>query len=232
MGDWEDLCESLGLTAAAEWEEVERRLFGHERPRSVRATLPPLTLSENDRPKDLPLKVAEAFQSAGFDYPREVEMQQYTYRFTLPTGGRFDLYYERSGRPTSFHLLNASDEDRRQIREALQQHLRRPAPAERGLWNRTQERAMCEGFAEAGIHGVWVDHKPLKTQVVLRKTQYAASATSPALDKTKRWGMVIITHDPPRASRVLGKWGDPQMLQRLLGGLIVFGLVAELKEDV
>jgi hypothetical protein len=161
----------LGLTAAAQWEEVERRLFGDKRPRSVRSTLPPSTLSEHDRPEHLPLKVAEAFQAAGFDYPRQVEMQQYTYRFTLPTGGRFDLYYERSGRPTTFHAIGASEQDCIQIREALQSHLARPWSAERGVGNRQQERAMREGFAEAGILGLWIDHKPLKTQVVLRTTQ-------------------------------------------------------------
>ena len=225
MGGWDDLCESLGLSPAAQWEEVERRLFGHERPRSVRATLPPLTLSENDRPADLPLKVAEAFQAAGFDYPREVELQQYTYRFTLPTGGRFDLYYERSGRPTTFHTISASEQERLQIRNALQLHLARPCPAERGVWNRTQERAMRDALKEVGVHGLWIDHTPLRTQVVLRTTQYAVGAASPDLEKSKRWGMVSIAHDPPQASRVLGKWGEPQMLQRLLDGLIVFGLI-------
>ena len=86
MGYWEDLCESMGLTVAAEWDEVERRLFAGERRCSLFSTPPIVILSEHDRPGDLPVKVAEAFQGSGFDSPREVELLQYTYRFTLPTG--------------------------------------------------------------------------------------------------------------------------------------------------
>ena len=224
MGDWEDLCESLGLTAAAQWEEVEQRLFCCERPRSVRSTLPSSTLSEQDRPQDLPSKVAEAFQAAGFDYPREAEMLQYCYRFTLPTGGRFDLYYERSGRPTSFALLGMSEHEGLQVRESLQHHLARPCPAEKGVWNRSREQEMYAAFRQARLHGLWVDHKPMKTQIVLRKTSYPQRAASPALERTKRWGMVILQHSPPNESSVQGKWGDPNMLQRLMDGLIVFGL--------
>lgn len=225
MGDWEDLCESLGLTAAAQWEEVERRLFPNERPRSVRSTLPVAKLSESDRPQDLPLKVAAAFQSAGFDHPREAEMLQYAYRFTLPSGGRFDVWYERFGRPTVFSSFAATEAERTQIRYALQLHLPRPCPSEKGLWNRTRERAMLEAFEEAGIQGLWIDHKPLMTQVVLRKTRYAQGATTPALEKSSSWGMVIIDHDPSTGSTLHGEWGQKQMLQRLKDGLMVFGLV-------
>ena len=67
---------------------------------------------------------------------------------------------------------------------------------------------MRKAFEGAGIEGLWIDHKPLKTQTVLRKTCYAAAATSPGLDKSNCWGMVVIAHDPPRGSSVLGKWGN------------------------
>jgi hypothetical protein len=225
MGDWEDLCESLGLTAAAQWEEVERRLFAGERSRSVRSTLPPAKLSEADRPGDLPLKVIAAFQAAGIDYPREVELLQYVYRFTLPTGGRFDVWYERFGRPTVFSSFAVSDAERVAIRQVLQLHLPRPCPSERGVWHRTREREMRTAFEAAGFEGLWIDHKPLKTQVVLRKTRYSSDARTPALDKSKRWGMVIIDHDPATGSKLVGEWGQPEVLQRLKDGLVVFGLL-------
>jgi hypothetical protein len=225
MGDWEDLCESLGLTAAAQWDEVEQLLFPNERSRSVRSTLPVAKLSESDRPQDLPLKVAAAFQSAGFDHPREAEMLQYAYRFTLPSGGRFDVWYERLGRPTVFSPFAATEAERTQIRHALQLHLPRPCPSEKGVWNRTRERAMLEAFEEAGIQGLWIDHKPLMTQVVLRRSRYAQGAATPALEKSSSWGMVIIRHDPSLGSTLQAEWGQRQMLQRLKNGLRDFGLV-------
>ena len=225
MGDWEDLCESFGLTAAAQWDEVEDRIFGTERRKSGRSVMSPTELSDADRPKGLPEEVGAAFQAAELAPPEVREVHQYAYRFALATGGGFDLWFQRNGRPTSFAMLHSSPAALCDVRVALQIHMRRPCAAERGCWSRTQERAMRDAFFEDRWYGIWVDHKPLKTQVVLRKTRYSDTATSPALDKTKRWGMAIIQHAEVGGSTVLARFGD-QKLQRLLeDALTVFGLV-------
>jgi len=227
MGDWEDLCESLGLTAAAEWDDVAPFLCIEE-PENLgppRRVLPAAVPSERNRPLALSERVEAAFRQASIDPPCEAEPVQYAYRFSLRTGGRFDLYFSSDGRPSTFAFLRASMEERAQIRTALQLNLSRPCPAEMRKWNLTRERLMRDKSLEQGWKGLWIDHKPLKTLVVLRRTRYSREATHPAYDKSKRIGVVVLQHHESDATTVLSRHGDLELQSRIVDGLIAFGLI-------
>lgn len=225
MGDWEDLCESLGLTASASLEEVEDRLGLEESCLSARRTKTNAILSENDRPPGLPAQVEMAFEAAGHPVPLRFTMLEYCFRFTLQSGGRFDLWYDRYGRASSFRALKASDDEYSAIRQALQTHLPRPRPADASVWSRTAERAMRDDLERDGGMGLWIDHKPLKTQVILRRTPYAAHAKNPAVERLKRWAIVVIGHHEHGPSRLHWEWGERGMLDLLKGRLLGCGFL-------
>lgn len=227
MGDWDDLCESLGLDPSVEWEEVEPYLClddPTDRP-PPRQTLTAFALSEQDRPIRLPEAVITAFVLAGVQPPNDVGLHQYSYRFWLQTGGHFDLWYGARGQPTAFAVLGATPQQRAEIRAALQMHLSRPAPAEVFKWSRARERLLRRALWDQGWKGLWVDHKPLKTLVGLRRSRYRLDATSPGFAISKRVGVIVLKHDDEGETKILSRHGDAELQSRLVDGLIVFGLI-------
>ena len=225
MGDYEDFCKSLSLSGAADWDDVEERTLAASVKKSERSAKSAAELSEIDRPKGLPEEVRAAFQAAELPLPEVSAEDQYAYQFALATGGSFKLYFRRDGRPTGFNMLRGSPNEVSGVRIALQLHMRRPCAADLNYWSRSRERKLREVFFLAPYRGIWIDHKPLKTQVVLRRTRYSPIATTPGLDKSKRLGMVIILHEMVGRSRVLARLGDPTLRRLLENELTVFGLI-------
>lgn len=214
----------LGLTPAAELDEVERRLFGPRMSRSVRGELSVSALSERDRPANLPEWIQAAFVAAGLAPPVRASQLQYSYRFQLPSGSDFDVWFERGGRPSAFSYGGNSNDEQSDVRRALQMHLTPPTPAEIGIWSRSLERKMRASLEEQGILGLWITHEPLVTSLAIRRSRFPTGSTGISLRGTRDTGFVVIQHALHRPSQVKARGGDAYLTKQLVAALHAHGL--------
>ena len=190
-------------------------------PSALQSRIPP----GGDRVVGLVKEVVDAFNAVGCSQPTSVELLEYCLRLSLPTGGSFDLWYGDRVRATAFRFNKGTPEEHMQVRTALQLHMPRPCPAEEGKWSRTRERSLRTALYERRWRGLWVEHKPLRTLVAVRRNMYPRDAVEPAYSTSGEMGVLVLEHSDSAPTRVLSGHGKPGIQQRLLGSLQEFGLV-------
>ena len=174
-------------------------------PSALQSRIPP----GGDRVVGLVKEVVDAFNAAGCSQPTHVELLEYCLRLSLPTGGSFDLWYSDKARATAFRLNSGTAEERAQVRVALQLHMHRPGPAEKGKWSRTGERLLRAALHEKRWRGLFVDHKPLKTLLAVRRNMYEPDAVDPAYSTSGPMTVMVLQHSDSAPTRVLRADGKP-----------------------
>ena len=229
---WAAMCYEVGIPdddnalvqlLDLKWPEKDSELVADSAPRSLCTVA---ELSVKDRTPVLVARVIRSMARVGFEFPEEVSLCQYFYRFAMSDGEVFDMHYNRHGEPSSFDIRKCSEGVAEALRRAFQLNLGRPAPADRVCWSTSRQRELQLILADRGWKGLFVDHWPWKTYLCLRRTRYRPGARTPGLVKGSRAAHLILQHSGDELSQIVEAGGDSMVVSILRDAMNELGLIA------